>query len=103
MAEPVERSISTARRLYENGVVRKTVLLVILALAWESYARALDNPLLFPTLTSTVSALLSSMRSGELPRAIVYTLKLLLEGYVLGLVFAALLTALPQSSSTAHS
>jgi len=74
------------------------VLLLVLALMWEGYARVLDNPLLFPTLTATVSALLASTRSGELPRAIAYTLTLLLEGYVLGLVCAALLTALASVS-----
>ena len=98
MAEPIERPISTARKLYENGALRKTVLLVVLALIWEGYARTLDNPLLFPTLTATVTALIASLRSGELPRAIAYTLKLLLEGYVLGIVFAALLTALASVS-----
>ena len=36
-------------RLYGNGAVRKSVLLVLLAAAWEIYARALGNPLLFPT------------------------------------------------------
>ena len=98
MPERLEQPIPTWRRLYENGTVRKTVLLLVLALVWEAYARALDNPLLFPTLTATISALLVSMRSGELPRAIAYTLTLLLEGYVLGLVFAALLTALASVS-----
>ena len=98
MAEPLERRISLPRRLYENGAVRKTALLVVLALVWEVYARILDNPLLFPTLTATVSALLSSLRSGEMPRALVYTLRLLLEGYVLGIVLAMLLTALASVS-----
>ena len=54
-------------RLYANGTVRKTVLLVLLAAAWEIYARALDNPLLFPTFTGTVAALLSGIAAGELP------------------------------------
>src|SRR5512145_339220 len=98
MPEPIARRIPTWQRLYENGAVRKTALLVVLALVWEVYARVLDNPLLFPTLTATVSALLSSIRSGELPRAIAYTLKLLFEGYALGLLFAALLTALASVS-----
>src|SRR5688572_4078613 len=88
MREPLERPIPMWRQCYENGALRKTVLLVVLALIWEGYARALDNPLLFPTLTATVTALISSLRSGELPRAIAYTLTLLLEGYVLGIVFA---------------
>jgi NitT/TauT family transport system permease protein len=98
MTESLERAIPTWRRLYERAALRKTVLLVVLALIWEVYARALGNPLLFPTLTATVTALISSLRSGELPRAIAYTLKLLLEGYVLGIVFAALLTALASVS-----
>ncbi len=98
MAEPNDRAIPGWRRLYEKGAVRKSVLLVVLALVWETYARTLDNSLLFPTLTATVAALVSSMRSGELPRAIAYTLTLLLEGYVLGIAFAALLTALASVS-----
>jgi NitT/TauT family transport system permease protein len=80
-------------KLYGNGTVRKTVLLVLLAAIWESYARALGNPLLFPTFSSTVGALLAGIADGEIPAAGLYTLSLLLKGYVAGLVFAALLTA----------
>jgi NitT/TauT family transport system permease protein len=80
-------------RLYGNGTVRKSLLLVILAAAWEIYARVLGNPLLFPTFTDTVAALLSGLADGEIPAAGLYTLSLLLKGYVAGLVFAALLTA----------
>ena len=98
MDEPLERPLPTWRRLYENGALRKSALLVLLALVWEGYARALNNPLLFPTLSATVATLVSAMRSGELPRAIAYTLTLRFEGYLLGLVFAALLTALASAS-----
>ncbi len=98
MSEPIERSLPLYQRLYENSLVRKAVLLVVLALAWEGYARWLGNPLLFPTLSATVAALVAGLRTGELPRAIVYTLTLLFEGYLLGLVFAALLTALASVS-----
>jgi NitT/TauT family transport system permease protein len=80
-------------KLYGNGTVRKSVLLVLLAAAWEIYARALDNELLFPTFTATVGALLSGIADGEIPAAGVYTLSLLLKGYLAGLFFAALLTA----------
>jgi NitT/TauT family transport system permease protein len=80
-------------KLYGNGTVRKTLLLVLLAAAWEIYARALGNPLLFPTFTATVGALLSGIADGEIPAAGVYTLSLLLKGYLAGLFFAALLTA----------
>ena len=80
-------------RAYGNGTVRKTVLLLLLAAVWEIYARVLANPLLFPTFTATVGALLSSIAEGEIPTAGLYTLSLLLKGYVAGLFFAALLTA----------
>jgi sulfonate transport system permease protein len=80
-------------RLYANSTLRKSVLLVALAVAWEVYARALDNPLLFPTFSATVAALLSALASGEIPRAGAYTLSLLLKGYVAGLAIAMLLTA----------
>jgi NitT/TauT family transport system permease protein len=98
MSEPVERPLPVYQRLYENSLFRKAVLLVVLALAWEGYARGLDNPLLVPTLTATVRALVSAIGTGEMPRAIAYTLTLLLEGYLLGLLFAALLTALASVS-----
>jgi NitT/TauT family transport system permease protein len=103
MSEPIAQPIPLARRLYENGTLRKIVLLVALALVWEGYARIRNSPLLFPTLTATVEALMDGFRFttspdgarqlGELPQAIVYTLTLLFEGYLLGLLLAALLTA----------
>jgi NitT/TauT family transport system permease protein len=80
-------------KLYGNGAARKIALLVLLAAAWELYARALANPLLFPTFTDTVMALAAAIATGEIPGAGLYTLSLLLKGYVAGLVFAALLTA----------
>ena len=91
--EVVERPICAWRRVYENGAARKIALLALLAAAWELYARSLDNALLFPTLTATAAALLDSVRSGELPRAVGYTLALLAKGYALGLALAAALTA----------
>jgi NitT/TauT family transport system permease protein len=85
--------LGTWTKLYANTGLRKTVLLVLLALLWEIYARALNNPLLFPTFTDTVMALFSGLASGELPAAGLYTLSLLIKGYLVGLACAALLTA----------
>ena len=71
----------------------------MLALVWEVYARALNNPLLFPTFSATVGGAVSSIASGELPRAIAYTLTLLLEGLPARVwCCAALLTALASVS-----
>ena len=91
--EVVETPLSAWQRVSANGAVRKAALLAILAFAWEVYARRLGNPLLFPSFSDTVKALLSSTLSGELPRAAAYTVTLLLKGYAAGLVLAALLTA----------
>ena len=73
--------------------VRKALLLVALAAVWEGYAHWLNNPLLFPTLSATLSALSASIASGELPRAVGSTLALLAKGYAAGLALAVLLTA----------
>jgi len=81
------------RKLWDSGTFRKTLLLAVLVLLWELYARALGNPLLFPTFTATVGALFKSIASGEIPRAAVTTLALLFKGYTAGLVLAGLLTA----------
>ena len=89
----VERPLPAWRRLYDNATVRKVVLVGMLAAIWEAYARALGNALLFPTFSATVAALGSGVLSGELPRAAVYTISLLLKGYAAGLVLAGLLTA----------
>lgn len=96
--EVIERPVSAWERFYGNAALRKVVLLIVLAAAWELYARWLNNPLLFPTLSETMSAFLASVRSGALPRAAVYTITLLLKGYALGLLLAILLTALASAT-----
>lgn len=89
----VEKPLSFWVRLADNGVFRKAVLLVILAVAWELYARWLNNSLLFPTFVATATALWQDTVSGRIPYAAFTSIKVLLQGYVLGLVFAGLLTA----------
>ena len=89
----VEKPLGAWERLYENGAVRKTALLIMLAAVWELYARWLANPLLVPTFSATVSAFFASVASGALPQAAVYTISMLLKGYAAGLAIAALLTA----------
>ena len=81
-------------KLYANGTFRKTVLLVLLAAAWEIYARALGQSAALPDVhRHGLGACSSSIAAGEIPTAGLYTLSLLLKGYVAGLFFAALLTA----------
>jgi NitT/TauT family transport system permease protein len=94
----VARPLSLRERLWDSPAARKTLIVGVLAATWEIYGRALDNPLLFPTLTETLGALWSTLLSGELPRAAVYTIVLLLEGYLLGLALAGALTALASAT-----
>src|SRR5262245_57844912 len=86
-------SSKKAMSMFSPDLARKVSVLVVLAIAWETYARWLGNPLLFPTFSGTVSALISSIASGQLPRAVSFTLTLLLTGYVAGVVLAGFLTA----------
>jgi NitT/TauT family transport system permease protein len=89
----VEQPLTNWERFYNNSPARKTLLLAVLAAVWELYARWLNNPLLFPTFSSTITALFTSIASGEIPRAASYSIIMLLKGYIIGLVLAALLTA----------
>jgi NitT/TauT family transport system permease protein len=89
----VEKPLSAWEKFYNNGAARKVLLLAVLALLWEFYARWLNNPLLFPTFSETVKALFTSIASGEIPRAASYSIGMLLKGYVAGLLLAGVLTA----------
>jgi NitT/TauT family transport system permease protein len=88
----VERPLSRWERVSSIGWIRKAIILIVLGLIWEIYARFLNNDLLLPTLTQTLVALASSLTTGEMLKAIGYTLKLLVQGYVAGLLLAIILT-----------
>ena len=94
----VQKPLSAWERIYENGAIRKTVLLIGLAVLWEVYARWLRNPLLFPTFGATLEAFWQAIASGVLPHRAWFSIKVLLQGYAAGLVLAALLTALANAT-----
>jgi NitT/TauT family transport system permease protein len=94
----VERPLGTMEKLLGNNAVRKTGILVVLGLIWEIYARVLSNDLLVPTLGASLMALYGSLVSGELIKAIWYTLQLLLQGYVIGLFLAMVLTIIASAT-----
>ena len=96
--EVIEKQTTAWERAYGNAALRKAVLLLVLAGAWEISARWRNDPLLFPALSETVMALFASIRSGVLPRAAVSTIILLLKGYSLGLLMAIVLTALASAT-----
>ncbi|GAC1336635.1 MAG: ABC transporter permease [Myxococcales bacterium] len=90
----VQKPLTRWESLFGNAVLRKAMLLVLLAAAWELGARQVDNELVFPTFSATLSAFWAAVRNGVLPQRTAYSLRVLLQGYGLGLALAALLTAL---------
>ena len=87
----VQNPLSIGERLWNSARLRKTIIILLLAIIWEGYARWLDNELLFPTLTATLQALVRAVQNGELTNRIVASLSVLLIGYGLGIVLAFLL------------
>src|ERR1700722_14690072 len=47
----VARPLNFVERLTNMTLVRRLAVILVLAAAWEIYARLLDNPLLFPSLS----------------------------------------------------
>lgn len=90
----VERPLSAWEIAYASPAIRKTAILIVLALVWEIYGRSVDNPLLFPTFGETVAALVNGIASGELLARIWGSLKVLIAGYGIGIALAGILTVL---------
>lgn len=86
--------LSLMERVFQHGFIRKGILLLLLAACWEIYAVRLGNPLMLPSFSATVGALWENIRSGVLVGRTVYSVKLLLGGYTLGLLLGGVLTAL---------
>lgn len=96
---PVERLLPWSQRLWQHGVLRKTVILLLLALLWEMLARWQDNDLLLPSFSQTARAFVEGLAGGELWARARASLTLLLQGYVLGIVTAFVLTTLAVSTA----
>ncbi len=94
----VAKPLSTWERVYNVTIVRKLLILVALAAAWELYARWLNNPLLFPTFAATVEAFVDGFVHGTLLLKAWTSIKILLVGYAAGIALAALLTVVAITS-----
>jgi NitT/TauT family transport system permease protein len=95
---PVERALPWTARLWAQGWVRKSVILVVLALIWEVTARWQNNELLLPTFIATAQALVEGISSGELIDKVAISLSVLLQGYAIGVLAAFILTTLAVST-----
>jgi len=94
----VERVLSWPQRLWEQGWLRKSLILLVLALLWEGVARWQDNELLLPTFLQTAAALGEGLASGELLVKLRISLAVLLQGYAVGVLAALALTTLAVST-----
>jgi NitT/TauT family transport system permease protein len=94
----IEKPLSTFERVYNLAAVRKIAILMVLAAAWEIYARTLNNALLFPTFSVTVEAFVDGIVHGTLLVKAWTSIKVLLIGYAAGIALAGLLTIIAISS-----
>ena len=90
--DAIERPIPAWERVWNQGWVRKTSLIVALAVIWQVYASFLDNELLFPTFADTMRAFFSNIANGVLLNRAWTSVKVLLMGYAIGVSLAMLLS-----------
>ncbi|WLH46561.1 ABC transporter permease [Pseudomonas beijingensis] len=95
---PLERELPLGQRLWQQSWLRKSLILLLLALVWEGVARYQSNDLLLPSFLQTASALYDGLLSGELLGKVWISLVVLLKGYLLGIVLAFSLTTLAVST-----
>lgn len=94
----VETPLSFFERLAASEGVRKLFIVALLALAWELYARFLNNDLIFPTLGQTLAAWVDAAFSGALIERTITSLRVLGIAYVIGVALATGLTIVAVSS-----
>jgi NitT/TauT family transport system permease protein len=90
--------LSRWERISNIGWLRKTVIVVALAIVWQIYAVWLNNSLMFPTFADTVKAFIGALASGELLIKTGNSLKMLLIAYAIGATLAITLTILAIST-----
>lgn len=94
----IERPLSVWERITNVTAVRRVFILVLLALAWELYARYIDNPLMFPAFVDTAAAFWDALLTGGLLLKAWVSIEVLLMGYAAGVAIAAVLTTLAVST-----
>src|SRR6266705_5695703 len=107
----VARPLGPIERLTNITGVRRLIVLVVLATAWEAYARCPNpfavifsgtacspNPLLFPSLSETIEAFWDAALRGPLIDRTLTSLQVLATGYAAGLAIAAVFATLAVST-----
>lgn len=92
------RPLGPIERLANITLVRRLVVLAVLAVLWEAFARYTANSLLFPSLSETLGAFWDATARGPLIDRTLNSLSVLAMGYGVGLVAAAVFTTLAVST-----
>lgn len=94
VAADVRKPLTLWSRLRDNMLLRRTLVVVVILLAWELAARAMNAPLILPSVVDTLVALKDGVvrRDDSFLTYVWESLKALSTGFVIGSVVAALLT-----------
>ncbi len=95
----IERPLGFAERVFNNETFQRFVILLVLIVIWEAYARWLNNSLLFPSFTETVKTFVHDLRNGVLINRTITSLRTLALGYACGLALAAVFTTVAVASN----
>jgi len=82
--------------------LNKPAILLALVILWELLARWVDNDLLLPGALQTARAFIDGIASGELIGYVTVSLAILVQGFLLGVAIAFLLTWLAVSNRFGH-
>lgn len=93
-----EQPLPWFERIWQFGWLRKALILLLLAMAWEALAKWQNNDLLLPGFIQTARALGVGLISGELINNVGVSLSVLLQGYAAGILAAFILTSLAVST-----
>ncbi|MCQ1776180.1 ABC transporter permease [Neorhizobium galegae] len=93
-----EELLPIYQRLWQYAWLRKSLILICLALLWEIAAKLQGNELLLPSFTASMKALVEDISNGIIPSRAVSSLEVLIKGYAAGVVLAFVLTSLAVST-----
>lgn len=96
--QATEAPLPWHERLWQHAALRKGVILALLAVVWELAARYTDNDLLLPGAWQTAQAFVEGVTSGELLARAGQSMRVLVQGYLAGVVLAFVLTTLAVST-----
>lgn len=94
----IERALTPWQRIWKYEAIRKIVILIGLAAVWQAYATFLDNELMLPTFTATINAFLEAVFKGPLVARTLFSLKILVIAYAIGVSLATALVAFSVST-----